>query len=371
MLKVFKNKASLTGFFIVAALLLLICFLMALAGGGLFVSPARYTAYFNKSVKGLQVGSPVMFRGVRVGQISDIHLAKVESTKADDTPDNVLSSLLIEVTMEIDPATLRTKVNVDNSDSNALLTRFKTKQAVDDWLKYMVIHDGLRLQLQFLSFLTGQLYIEMDFFPNSTITKEQVEDLTFKKVLPTQKSPLERIQASVNNAEIGKRLMTLNKGLETLNQFILSGKAEESLNNLHAILQNLAQLSGGAQPIVEDTKLALANLKEVSEKAKTTLDAVNKTLGKVDDVIQDVKDKLLSVRTDEMLNNLHSLSLEMKDAVTDARGVLKTAKDTMEPGAELIQKMEQTMVELEKTAEAFRSLAETLQRNPESILKGR
>ena len=371
MMKVFKNKASLTGFFIVVAILFLVCFLLALGGGGLFASPVQYTAYFDKSVKGLQVGSPVMFRGVRVGQISDIHLAKIEpsQTKKEDSEDT--SSLLIEVTIEIDPATLRTKVNMSDSDINAILTRFKTKQAVDEWLKSMVIHDGLRLQLQFLSFLTGQLYIEMDFFPNAPITKEQVSDLTFKKILPTQKSPLERFQASVNNAEMGRHMVTLNKGLDTLNQFILSGKAEEALNDFHTILRNIAQVSREVPSLLDDAKQTMGNLRTLSEEAKHSLEELNDTVAKADGAIQAAKDKLLSARTESMLDNLHSLSEEMKEAVSEARGAIHTAKETMGPGKEVFQKMEQLMAELERTAESFRSLAETLQRNPEAILKGR
>lgn len=137
-----KRTIFLVGFFSLAAVLLLVGILYFLGSTSLFSKGDRYILYFNESVNGLNIGSPVKLRGVPVGSVSQILI----DTRQDP------SSHLIPVIVEILPARLR---GVDGNMLNLSDPKVMENQ----------IGHGLRGKLQQLSFITGQIYIELDYAP--------------------------------------------------------------------------------------------------------------------------------------------------------------------------------------------------------------
>ncbi len=94
---------------------------------------------FDGSVKGLNVGAPMTLRGVQVGQVTGIELV-LDSTKA---------SVIMMVEADLNAKNIRRE-----GPANANLTE-------------ELIARGLRAQLNTQSLLTGLLYIELDFHPDS------------------------------------------------------------------------------------------------------------------------------------------------------------------------------------------------------------
>ena len=67
------NK-TLIGAFAVGAAALLLLAVAVFGSGMLFKETARFVLFFDRSVSGLSVGSPVVFQGVPVGRVTDIRL---------------------------------------------------------------------------------------------------------------------------------------------------------------------------------------------------------------------------------------------------------------------------------------------------------
>ncbi|HEX9024458.1 MAG TPA: MlaD family protein, partial [Geobacteraceae bacterium] len=65
---------TLIGAFVLGAVALAIVLLIILGSGRLFSRTFINVMYFRGSVKGLNVGAPVMFRGVKVGSVKKIEL---------------------------------------------------------------------------------------------------------------------------------------------------------------------------------------------------------------------------------------------------------------------------------------------------------
>lgn len=78
-----KTKLSpfLIGSFVLGGLILVVVALLSFRSLHLFSKPGRFVAYFNESVKGLDVGSPVKLRGVRVGRVANIQVHYDSKTK--------------------------------------------------------------------------------------------------------------------------------------------------------------------------------------------------------------------------------------------------------------------------------------------------
>ncbi|MBC2717318.1 MAG: MCE family protein [Desulfobacteraceae bacterium] len=128
---------------------------------------------FDDSVRGLTRGSPVEFRGIKIGQVIDINLnLDLESQK-----------YTIPVLIEIEPERMLGQPEfIDKADRQKFM---------DD-----IVAKGLRAQLKMGNLLTGQLYVDLNFQAEALPQKIVWND-TFPE-FPTVKTQLEVITASVN-----------------------------------------------------------------------------------------------------------------------------------------------------------------------------
>ena len=67
-----KRHAFLVGVFVVLALALAVAGILTLNKSGLFTNRHAAVVYFDGSVKGLYIGAPVTFRGVKMGEVTRI-----------------------------------------------------------------------------------------------------------------------------------------------------------------------------------------------------------------------------------------------------------------------------------------------------------
>ncbi|HEX2479699.1 MAG TPA: MlaD family protein, partial [Geminicoccaceae bacterium] len=88
-----RANPAVIGGFVVGAIALIVIGLLLFGGTSWFVQHNKYVAYFPGSVKGLLVGAPVDFRGVTIGQVTEIRVGF--------NPQEV--SARIPVIMELDP----------------------------------------------------------------------------------------------------------------------------------------------------------------------------------------------------------------------------------------------------------------------------
>src|SRR5690606_20382256 len=69
-----KVSPAVVGMFVLGAMLLGLFALFSFGGVNFFSRPQRFVVYFDETIHGLDLGSPVKIRGVRVGRVVDIHL---------------------------------------------------------------------------------------------------------------------------------------------------------------------------------------------------------------------------------------------------------------------------------------------------------
>ena len=88
-----QANTKLIGGFVVGAIGLTVAGILLFGSGKFFSHEKPFVLFFNESVKGLSIGSPVDFKGVKVGEVTDI---KIILDKKD-------LSLGIPVFIKIDP----------------------------------------------------------------------------------------------------------------------------------------------------------------------------------------------------------------------------------------------------------------------------
>ena len=81
-----RANPTVIGAFIIGAVALIVIGLLVLGRGHFFSDTQTFVLYFDGSVKGLNIGAPVEFQGVRIGSVTDIHVSIVSKTNEYRTP---------------------------------------------------------------------------------------------------------------------------------------------------------------------------------------------------------------------------------------------------------------------------------------------
>ena len=112
-------------------------------------NPQTYQLIFNQSVRGLLPGAPVEFRGIKIGQVTDISAQIDAKTLQFSAP----------VTIQLDPQ----RLGVRYLDMGPGVDVSAIRRKIIDSL---VAH-GVRAQLRTGNLLTGSALVALDFFPGS------------------------------------------------------------------------------------------------------------------------------------------------------------------------------------------------------------
>ncbi|HEY1610302.1 MAG TPA: MlaD family protein [Paraburkholderia sp.] len=147
-------------------------------------TPVRVVMNFNQSLRGLSVGAQVDFRGITLGQVTDIGIQY----------DPKAHNFTMPVTMNLYPERLSRHVRGQPLPAEG------TPQG-HDMLQGLVAR-GLRGQLRTGNLLTGQLYIALDMFPKAAPAHVDLNHDPME--LPTVPNTLDELQLQV--ADIAKKL---------------------------------------------------------------------------------------------------------------------------------------------------------------------
>lgn len=235
------------GVFVLAALALLLVLLFVLGGRSLFEPRVIVETYFNESVSGLEVGSPVKYRGVPMGEVASIGMASTiyqRGVPLDDAKAYIVVRMRLRGVDEVD---LR-------RDLDAYLRR------------------GLRATTQ-LTGVTGQLFISLDNVP-----PDKRRDLPFDwtpayPYIPSAPSLtnqiLDNVQgflATLDKAEVDRLSQSLTRLATTMDQELRQARLGELSRDASATLDELRRLSatlrgtvGGAEARATLRSLAQAS----------------------------------------------------------------------------------------------------------------
>ena len=244
-----KASPTVIGAFVIGAIALIVIGLLVFGGASWFAKRYTYIAYFPGSVKGLRVGAPVDFRGVNIGQVTDI--------KVMFNPNDVTAR--IPVILQFDPARI---------DVVGMAPATSYEQRVKN-----LIDAGFRAQLQSQSFLTGLLFVNLDFDKNAPL--RLVGGVQPYPEIPTIPSGLEQLQATAGDiaAQLPGLITKLNDILGNV-----STELQATRGSFREIVGDLADLANRIQGQGPALDRILANVDTASGKVSDTAATLDQTL---------------------------------------------------------------------------------------------
>ena len=369
-----KANPTVIGAFVAGGITLAIILLVALGGGKFFDQTMTYVMFFPGSVKGLKVGSPVVFRGVLIGSVSDIRL-------------------------EMDPKKLTARIPVYvQIDENRVTTPDGTWARRADYRDVQtMIELGLRAQLVSQSLVTGQLMIQFDFHPDAPLnligTDPEVMELP---TIPTPLQEMAKTLASLNLAELGEKL---GATLESITEALGSPEVGEGLGALSRILEEteglIRDVRTGIAPVLTGADVTLQNSQQLLQNLDGTVTVVSsdvrgalgdaRTLmrridGRVDPLADDAHEMLerggdLLGRADqvtaELLVAVERVLNSADDALAQATSTLQNVDAALEGNSVISYELTKALQEIGGAARSIRVLSDLLQQRPDALLRGK
>ena len=335
-----QANRMMIGGFVVVAVLLMAASLVVFGSGRFFKKTNDYVLFFDGSIKGLSVGAPVLFQGVQIGSVKSITLRLVPEKARTEIP----------VIIEVEPD----RFEVAGIEGHKIVTTLPERRENAQKL----IDMGLRGVLTLQSFITGQLMIELDFYPNTPANLKNISE-DYPEI-PTIPSTTERLAQTLQNLDLEGLEKNLKNTLAGVDRFVNNPDLAAGVRALKDTLEELRQV-----------------VKNVGGKIDPLADNLDGTIRDARKLVNNV-DRQVDPLANNMKNTVNDFGQLARDA--DARlgsltgsldKTLSAARGVMSEDAPLIVELEKTLREISDAARSFRQLADTLERHPEALIQGK
>lgn len=318
-----RANPTAIGLFVVLGLALTIIGLIIFSSGRLFRQHQKFILYFNNSLKGLNPGAPVKFRGVTVGSVAQVLIRHNQAF------DDYYMPVII--------------------DMDLTLAKSKTDQQVPIGNKArleQLIQAGFRGKLDTESLLTGVLYVELDIMPRAAPPSFHELKPEYPEI-PTVPTDIQQLIANLKEVDV--------RGLTKK----LDGLIERLDTNLAQL--NLPEISSGLTNLLGTANRTLAN-----PEVTNSLVALRKTLDNANGLLTK-----LNERVDPLAQGATNTLYSAQETLTELRTSLRQLNELLQPDAPFRAELALTLNQLNHATRAIADLAEFLERNPNALLTGR
>ncbi|OGV48781.1 MAG: hypothetical protein A2X49_13810 [Lentisphaerae bacterium GWF2_52_8] len=310
------------GLFVLSGIVLGFTILFLIGFSGLFEKKVRFYTLFKESVQGLEVGSPVKYRGVPIGKVKNILIRGGDK--------------LISVEME----TPLTSIELSPGDADEAIP---AEELFDRFFRQEV-KNGLRCRLEF-SGITGMKYVEIDYYESNGIPKIPGSALKNIFYLPSTASMWSDLKTSVSDTLAGLGSIDfkgiaadLSAALKATNRLIDDPRINNIISKVDEIGRNVEESSQRINSIV------------TKERLQDIFEGISKNLSALSN---------LSAKTTEHIDSTRPG--DTAASVRDAARSIVSARESLDD----------TLHRLNATLSSLSELLTALDENPSAILRGK
>lgn len=325
-----KANPKVIGAFVVGAAVLATIGVIIFGSGKFFEKKHLWVLFFPGSVKGLTVGAPVTLKGVQIGTVTDVKVVFDRETMTFQTP----------VYVEVFPDRVK-----DIGEYTAKETE-KIATDPDEAIK-LLVERGLRAKLELQSLVTGKLQVAFDMYPDTPVNYVGLE----KKVpeVPTLPTAMEQLAKTLENLPIKEMVEDAQKTLAAIEKLANSPELTEAVTALNNTLQDVGKLARNLDGRVGPLTTS------IEETMKDTQKLVKSVNTQVEPTFADLQETLKTAQT----------------AIEKAEVALTSVGEAVDADSTLMFELTRTIRELQVMAQSINALAGYLQRQPDSLIRGK
>jgi paraquat-inducible protein B len=326
-----KISPAVIGAFVIGGFALLFLALISFGGVSFFSKPQRFVVLFDESVHGLDLGSPVKLRGVRVGRVVDLNL------RYEGRSGRSVVAVVCEIGKDV--MTDGRGAGID------VASREELQRLVDR---------GLRAQLGVLGLATGMLYVELDIVDPKEFPADKGATDGSYVVVPALPSAISAFQASASEILSKIKRVDFNGLTEELKALASQTRRQMAEVDVRATVDQWRKAGAALEALAADPAIR-RTLDELNGAAKDVRAAVARLDGQIEPAGRELAQTMAEVRR----------SLQAFNAAADSTRGFIAAQSGL--GADVGV----TLGRLNEAADAVARLAEFIERNPNALLTGR
>lgn len=297
--------------------------------------------HFSGSVYGLQVGAPVVFRGVRIGSVTSIGLAF----------DRERELVFIPVTADLDRRIVY--------DMAGAPTELHRELSVAD-----LVERGLRAQLGLQSLLTSQLYVDFDFRPDKPAVRVAPDN--GRHEVPTVTTAIEQLKAQIEGVNIKQLTEDVAAIAASARRTLAGPELAQSLRNLQDVLASMKtlieRLDAEAGPLAASARRTLAS----ADRALVSADAAVKRIEGAAARVEGAAERFGALAAPDA-----PLLLRLQEATHELARTATALRESTAEDSALVTGLQRTLRDVAQAARSVRELTDAIERQPESLLRGR
>lgn len=352
-----KISKTAIGGFVFLSIILLIAGVIVFGSGKMFKDSTKFVMYFKNSVKGLTVGSPVIWHGVTIGSVS-------------------------KIAIDVDTDRLQIHVPVIIEVDSSIVLKNSNKKLVEESLPEW-INEGLRARLALDSLITGQMMIEIVLKPERPVHMMKLS--SEYPEIPTIESEIDKFVDSFSKLPLEEIAANILIVTEKLGGLLGSPELPKILSNIAIASKGLDRVIKDADTLVVNTDRQVNDISEQIINAMADITAqVKRISNSVHEVEIDARDAIrgVSKETQNVIvhsdQKIQSVGLKMETALDKAYKTLSQLEETLAEVDNLVNKRSETRHKLDRSMDAItgaahslKSLMDYLERHPEAILQGK
>jgi paraquat-inducible protein B len=329
----------------------------ALVGGRWFAASEPATMRFDSSVYGLQIGAPVVLRGVRVGQVSRITLAPAGP-----------HGLEMPVTAEFDRALLAGVLGPAALERGALMPA----------LVPVLVRQGLVARLATQSLLTGLLYVDLDIDPARAAAPALASAATAAlPEIPTERTQLQTLQAQLQALDLQQIGQDLAAVAASTRELLADPRARQALVHtaeaaqaLKALAQRLdhelGPLARAAGSTLAESRRTLQQLAPAAERVAQQVGAAASQVGQAA-----AQWGGAAAQVQALAAAGTPLVADLRQAATELGRSAATLREAAAEDSALRLNADRALQDLARAARSLGELGDLLERHPDALLRGR
>lgn len=220
-----------------------------------FKHSVDFLLLFNRSIRGLNLGEYVEYRGVRIGTVVDIGFKYL--------PDNTFATDVqpkVPVLVRIDAARL---LGIDSTDAAKKMLAILNQH----------IKNGLRAALKTGSLVTGQSYIQLDFYPKGQQGEMQLTYVGDFPSIPTENDDLDSMLSDIGVFADKLASLPLQDTVEQVNHTLAA--AQQLIHQAETMAEQFQLLAGSANSVMQQ-----ADVQALPQQLSTTIQKLNLLIDK-------------------------------------------------------------------------------------------
>ena len=325
-----KANPKLIGAFVVGAVALAAIGVVIFGSGRFFAEKFRWVLFFPGSVKGLTVGAPVTLEGVAIGTVTDVKVVYDRETLKFFAP--VYVEVFPDRVKDIGEYSAEQLEEIETDPDEAIM---------------LLVEKGLRGQLDMQSLLTGKLQVALSMHPGSEVHYAGIEKGVPE--IPTLPTTIQQLAKALEKIDIKGMAEDLRNAVAGIEQLATSPELAEAVTSLNKTLQDFGKLARNVDSRVGPLTTS------IEETMRDTQKLVNNVDTQVEPTFADLQ------------KALNSADLALKQA----KGSFASLNDMVGVDSTIMWELNNTIRELQNMARQVNALVSLLQRQPDSIIRGK